>query len=233
MRARLASVRELAPRTAHFEFACDEWTGRFEPGQFVSLTQTIDGNKVTRAYSIASHPHASAAGGATLALCANCVEGGRFTPFLFSLRPGDEIEFTGPWGGFTLRKPPSDSVFVAVGTGIAPFRPMLAAAVAAYPATQFTLIFGARHRQGLLYDAEFRALSAAHPNFTYQPALTQPHAGWAGLTGRVQAHAIAAAGERRDIDVYLCGMREMVDDLRAQFKAMGFDRKRVVYERYD
>lgn len=228
MKARLVSKRELTPGTAHFEFVCDEWTGRFEPGQFVSLTHTLDGNKVTRAYSIASRP-----GDAGLALCANCVEGGRFTPFLFSLTPGEEIEFTGPWGGFTLRKPASDSVLVTTGTGIAPFRPMLAAALPAWPDRQFTLIFGAPNEDGLLYDAEFRALSAAHANFTYLPALTNPCGEWTGLTGRVQAHAVAAVGERRDMDVYLCGMREMVDDLRGQFKAMGFDRKRIVYERYD
>ena len=228
MRARLIASRELAPRTSHFEFEASGWPGNFEPGQFLSLTKVIDGNEITRAYSIASPPS-----GGRFALCANYVEGGRFTPFLFSLAPGDEVDFTGPWGTFTRRTPPADSIFVATGTGIAPFRSMLPAALTAYPDRRFTLIFGVRHQNGLLYDAEFRALAEAHPNFTYQPTLTRPEADWAGATGRVQPLVLTTAGERRDIDVYICGMREMVDDLRAQLKALGFDRKRIIYESYD
>jgi CDP-4-dehydro-6-deoxyglucose reductase len=40
-------------------------------------------------------------------------------------------------------------------------------------------------------------------------------------------------GERRDMDVYVCGLKEMVNDVRAQLLALGFERKQVVYERYD
>ena len=228
MRARLTSVRELAPLTYHFEFLSLEWEARFVPGQFLSLTEIIGDNDITRAYSIASPPD-----GRQFALCANLVAGGHFTPHLFSMKPGDEVDFTGPWGSFILRRPASDSIFVATGTGIAPFRSMLPAALAAHPDRKFTLIFGARHQHGLLYDAEFRALAAAHPNFAYQPTLTRCPPEWSGCTGRVQAHVIEAVGERRDLVVYICGMREMVDDLRAQLKALGFDRKQIIYERYD
>jgi len=228
VKARLVAAREIAPRTSHFEFEAPDWNGHFEPGQFLSLTKIIDGNAVTRAYSIASSP-----AGGHFALCANYVEGGRFTPFLFSLAPGDEVDFTGPWGTFTLRQPPADSILVATGTGIAPFRSMLPTALAAHPGRCFTLIFGVRHEDGLLYDAEFRSLAEAHGNFVYQPTLTRPGENWTGLTGRVQPHVLDAIADRRDLDIYICGMREMVDDLRAQLKALGFDRKRVIYERYD
>jgi CDP-4-dehydro-6-deoxyglucose reductase len=44
---------------------------------------------------------------------------------------------------------------------------------------------------------------------------------------------LEALGDRRDVDVYICGLREMVDDVRAQLKAIGLDRKRIVYEKYD
>ncbi len=64
----------------------------------------------------------------------------------------------------------------------------------------------------------------AHSNFDYQPTLTRPEANWTGRTGRVQPHAFELLGERRDLDVYICGLREMVDDLRLQLKERGFDR---------
>jgi CDP-4-dehydro-6-deoxyglucose reductase len=35
------------------------------------------------------------------------------------------------------------------------------------------------------------------------------------------------------MDVYICGLREMVDDLRATLKETGLDRKRIIYEKYD
>ena len=46
------------------------------------------------------------------------------------MKPGDEIDFKGPYGAFILRRPVADSIFVATGTGIAPFRSMLHARLA-------------------------------------------------------------------------------------------------------
>jgi predicted ferric reductase len=42
-----------------------------------------------------------------------------------------------------------------------------------------------------------------------------------------------ALGGHRDIDVYICGLHDMVNELRAQLKAAGLDRKRIIYEKYD
>ena len=42
-----------------------------------------------------------------------------------------------------------------------------------------------------------------------------------------------AVGERRDLDVYVCGLEAMVDDVRALLKNKGFDRQRIIHEKYD
>ena len=127
----------------------------------------------------------------------------------------------------------ADSIFVATGTGIAPFRSILNAILPQHPDRRFTLIFGVRHRQGLLYHDELNELAALYQNFEYRPTLTRPPEDWAGLTGRVQPHTLEALGTRRDLDIYICGLREMVDELRAQLKETGLDRKRMIYEKYD
>ena len=49
----------------------------------------------------------------------------------------------------------------------------------------------------------------------------------------MQLHLLEAIGDRRDLDVYVCGMKAMVDDVRAILKEMGFDRKQIVFEKYD
>src|SRR5882724_5039435 len=169
MTARLVRSEEIAPNTRHFVFESTDWNAAFVPGQFLSLTQQIGDDEITRAYSIASPPN-----GSEFALCANYVAEGHFTPYLFGLKPGDEIGFKGPYGAFILRRPVSDSILVATVTGIAPFRSMLLAKIREHSDRKFTLIFGVRHEEGLLYHAEFQSLAAEHPNFDYQPTLTQP-----------------------------------------------------------
>jgi CDP-4-dehydro-6-deoxyglucose reductase len=228
LKARLIHARELAPHTIHFEFEPLDWNAAFVPGQFLSLTKRIGEDEITRAYSIASPP-----GGGTFALCANLVPNGHFSPFLFGLKPGDEIDFKGPYGAFIPRRPVSDSIFVATGTGIAPFRSMLHSKLADNADRSFTLIFGVRHEQGLLYHEEWSAMAREFPNFRYVPALTRPTPAWTGATGRVHSHTIEALGERRDVDIYICGLREMVDELRARLKEAGVDRRRMIYEKYD
>ncbi len=200
----------------------------FVPGQFVSLTDEVGGIKVTRAYSLASAPNRN-----RFELCLNRVNLGRFSPHLFALRPGRCVPMTGPFGSFRLRDPVSDSVFVATGTGIAPFRSMLSDAAAWRAGKQFTLILGVRYEDGILYEEEFRAMERAHSGFRFWPVVSRPGPAWKGRTGHVQAHVPEAVGSRRDLDVYICGLRRMVDEVRALLKQIGFDPKRLIYEKYD
>jgi CDP-4-dehydro-6-deoxyglucose reductase len=229
VKARLLETQEIAPEIRHFVFEVPETRQfLFIPGQWVSVEELVNGEPITRAYSIASPPD-----GNRFELCLNRVQDGLLSPYLFTLHPGDEIEMRGPFGTFILRDPPNDSVLVATGTGIAPFRAMLPARLAADAAHQITLLFGVRCEGNLLYRAEFEALERRHPNFRFWPTLTRPGPGWTGRTGRVQQHLAAAISGQSDCDVYICGLRAMVDETRAMLKALGFDRKRIIYEKYD
>ena len=229
MKATLLESREIAPEIRHFVFELPEVRDfLFIPGQWLSCEETVNGEPVTRAYSIASPPN-----GNRFELCLNRVRDGHLSPYLFSLQPGDSIEMRGPFGTFVLREPPDDSVLVATGTGIAPFRAMLPSRLAKDSSRQITLLFGVRHEHSLLYRDEFEALAQAHPNFRFWPTLTRPDPSWTGRTGRVQQHLAEAIGPRRDLDVYICGLREMVDSVRAMLKSSGFERRHIIYEKYD
>ncbi|MGH9592013.1 MAG: ferredoxin--NADP reductase, partial [Bryobacteraceae bacterium] len=131
-----------------------------------------------------------------------------------------------------LRNPPRDSIFVATGTGIAPFRSLLEAHLnASSPA--FTLLFGVRYESHLIYRTEFEEMTLRFPHFRFWPTLSRPDASWTGRTGHVQTHFEEATGGRRDLDIYLCGLKPMVDSARGMLKEMGFDRKQIRYEKYD
>ena len=228
MKATLVNAVDVAPGVRHF---CFEVAGgeqfSFVPGQFVSLTGSFQGSDYTRAYSVASAPD-----GNRFELCLNLVPDGVFSKYLFTLTPGSEIELTPPLGYFTLRNPDRDAVMIATGTGIAPFRSILQASLGKMP-KRVTLLFGTRYEEGILYNEEFRALEKQYPNFEFWPTLTRAREDWGGRTGRVQSHLDEALAARMDIDIYLCGLKEMVDDVRRLVKAKGYDRKQIIYEKYD
>jgi ferredoxin-NADP reductase len=222
--ATLIGWREVGPGVRHFVFEAPAPL-EFLPGQFVSFSGEIGGRKVTRAYSFAAPP-----AGERFELCLNRVEGGPFSSYLFTLEAGARVPMKAPYGAFTWREPASDSLLIATGTGIAPFLAMLPPRLAKDTVNRYTLLFGARH---FLYREELERLARGHENFRLLPTLTRPPAGWTGLTGHVQAHLADLAGSRRDWIVYLCGLKAMVDDVRRILKEWGFDRRQIVYEKYD
>ena len=229
MQARLIESVELAPGVRHFVFEAEnDGPLEFLPGQFVSFSDSIHGKEITRAYSLASAP----GGSPRFELCLNRVEEGIFSNRLFDMKPGEAVAMKPPLGMFVLRRPPRDSIFIATGTGIAPFRSILQSHLRA-GSPNFTLLFGVRYESHLLYREEFEAMAQCHPQFRFWPTLSRPEPDWKGRTGHVQAHLEEALESRRDVDVYLCGLKLMVDDVRAMLKGMGFDRKQIFYEKYD
>ncbi|MGH9528309.1 MAG: ferredoxin--NADP reductase, partial [Terriglobales bacterium] len=121
--ARLSRSLALSEFTKHLDF---EMQGLprfgFVAGQWMSFKHTkSDGEEITRAYSIASPPGDSN----QLSLCLNRVQDGFMSNFLCDMREGNDLQCQGPFGDFILRPPLRDTVFIATGTGIAPFRSML------------------------------------------------------------------------------------------------------------
>ncbi len=98
---------------------------------------------------------------------------------------------------------------------------------------QLTLLFGVRHQHTIYYRDDFEALAGQYPNFRFWPTLSRAESSWTGRTGHVQTHLLEAIGDRRDLDVYICGLKAMVDDVRAILKGLGFDRKQIIFEKYD
>ncbi|MGA2878704.1 MAG: FAD-binding oxidoreductase [Bryobacteraceae bacterium] len=229
MKATVLEFRDIAPEVRHFVFEVPEIQQlHFKAGQFVSFNEMVNGKKITRPYSIVSLPD-----GNRFELCLNLVHDGVFTPHLFSMKPGDSIEMSAPLGFFVIRNPDKEAVFIATGTGIAPFRAMTPDYLSHPHAQQLTLLFGVRHEQTIYYRDDFEAQARRHPNFRFWPTLSRAESSWTGRTGHVQAHLLEAIGERRDLDVYICGLKAMVDDVRAILKGLGFDRKQIIFEKYD
>jgi ferredoxin-NADP reductase len=232
--ARLVSATSLSDFTKHLEF---EITGvsrfGFVPGQWLSLKHTKpDGEEITRAYSIASPP----ADNNRFALCLNRVQDGYMSNFLCDMKVGEEVLAQGPFGDFILRPPMRDTVFIATGTGIAPFRAMLHWLLAdpvRHEGKELWLVFGNRTEKDIYYHDEFLQLAAGHKNFHYMPTLSRGDSDWNGLRGYVQQHVPEVAQNGSDMHAYICGLDKMVKANRELLKGMGWDRKSIRYERYD
>lgn len=232
--ARLIRSVPLSEPTKHLEFEM-EGVSRFGfvPGQWLSLKQTRpDGEELTRAYSIASPP----ADNSRFALCLNRVQDGFMSNFLCDMKEGEQISCQGPFGDFILRPPLRDTIFIATGTGIAPFRSILHWLLAdptRHHSRSFFLLFGSRTEKDIYYHQEFLQLAAEHANLDYLPTLSRGGPEWKGLRGYVQEHVPGIVHGRAEMIAYICGLDKMIKANRELLKGMGWDRKSIRYEKYD
>jgi len=232
--ARLCRSTVLSDYTKHLEFEVNGVTRfGFVPGQWLSLkASTAEGEEITRAYSIASPPTENG----RFAFCLNRVQDGFMSNYLCDLREGGEISFQGPFGSFILRPPMRDTIFIATGTGIAPFRSMLHWLLADHSRHQgrdVWLLFGSRYEQDIYYRGEFEQLSIQHSNFHFLPTLSRGSPEWLGLRGHVQEHVRHIAAGHTEMHAYICGLDKMVTANRELLKSLGWDRKQILYEKYD
>jgi len=246
--ARLTGSVALSELTKHLEFKMQSIPRfAFVAGQWLSFkTNKPDGEEIIRAYSIASPPD----GSNKFALCLNRVQDGFMSNFLCDMKEGDEISCQGPFGDFILRPPMRDTIFIATGTGIAPFRSMLHwllapveepspspsfpdANKARHQGKQLYLLFGNRTEKDIYYHDEFLHLAEAHPNFDYLPTLSRGGPDWKGLRGYVQEHVPKIVAGRTGMHAYICGLDKMVKANRDLLKSLGWDRKSILYEKYD
>ncbi len=166
----------------------------FQPGQRIQIFH----EDIERDYSLSSAPSDR-----NLALCIRNIEGGAMSSFLGSMDIGSQIAFSGPFGYFTFQSLERKPVFVATGTGIAPFCCMLRSRI-----SEVTLLHGVRNRQELYYASEIQKL-AKHYVACLSEAPTQNMAYYNGrVTDYLQKELPPGI-----YDFYLCGGGEMVRDV--------------------
>jgi ferredoxin-NADP reductase len=232
--ARLVRSNPLSEFTKHLEFEVQGATRfGFVPGQWLSVrVVSPDGEEFTRAYSLASPPSENG----HFAFCLNRVQDGFMSNYLCDLAEGSQITFQGPFGDFILRPPLRDTVFIATGTGIAPFRSMLHWLFAdpeRHRQREFWLLFGTRREQDIYYREEFERLASAHSNFLFLPTLSRATPEWKGRRGYVQDRLPAVVGARKDMQAYICGLDKMVTANRDLLKGLGWERSAIRFEKYD
>jgi ferredoxin-NADP reductase len=204
---------------------------RFLPGMFISIAIPLAGDPRVRPYTIASSPE----DGEPFEICFNRVPGGAGAAWLFDRVAGDELNFTGPFGAFTLdRAPAAETILIAEGTAIAPIRPILRRAIAGAPTHPIRLLYAADRREHLLYAIEFERLAAAHAEFHFEPMIVSGHdsaALYARMLDEANRRWVAADADRSR-HFYICGVGKGVLALRDLLRAAGYERRAVHYEQW-
>jgi len=221
---RIAARREHAPGLV--TLTLEGSLAPFEAGQWANISLDIDGERVRRAYSLASAP------GAPPELFVTLVPGGRFSPRLFALGPGDPIQIERqPQGFFTLRwlPPARDLWLVATGTGLAPYISMLRAGELFSRFEQVVVVHGVRTVAELAYREEIASLGAR-----YVAAVTRDADATGVEHGRITAllesgrleEAAGLALDPARSHLMLCGNPQMIEDLSQLLGARGLTKHR-------
>jgi len=183
----------------------------FQAGQYVQVV--MPGVEGGRPFSIANSPQDIARTG-ELEINVRIIEGGAGTAYLHnSLKVGDALTISGPYGRFFVRtSEQAPIIFMAGGSGLSSPRSMILDLLAQGYPHQLTLVYGQRNLAELYYDAEFKALAQQYPNFTYVPALSEDATGFDGLKGFVhEAAKEHFNGDFSGHKAYLCGPPVMIE----------------------
>lgn len=195
----------------------------FRPGQWVGVWSDDylgeNGRPVRRAFSIASKQ-----GEKYLELCV--ARGKGFSAFLQDLKEGSKIWVDGPYGNFWLR-PAKECLFVAGGTGIAPFRPMVHEALK--QGAKVALLYSAKTPADFVYLDEFKSLKGLKLVATITADHEYPV--WDGKQGRVQKHLPSLLG--KDCAVYVCGPPLMVEDVEALLLKSGHPKELLFIDKWE
>jgi propane monooxygenase reductase component len=195
----------------------------YKPGQYVDIA--IPGHPDEhRSFSMANtEPD-------VLEFMIKLYPGGRFSGLLSdgSIKPGDELEVTGPYGVFTLRtSSPRRLLFIGGGAGMAPILSLLRSLSSSGSERGATYYYGARTAADLFHLEQLAELPAS-----FVPALSEDANGWAGETGLITDVVERLEADIAEVDAYVCGPPPMVEAAIALLEAKGVPESHIYFDKF-
>ncbi|AVM54377.1 ferredoxin--NADP reductase [Capnocytophaga sp. oral taxon 864] len=207
----------------------------FEAGEYLTLQQTIGGEKVRRAYSICSGVNES-----ELSVAVKRVPNGVFSTYATTqLKAGDVLEVMPPKGSFVFFYDifgNRDIMLFSAGSGVTP---MMSIAKTALSKTNIKVVFvyGNKSKEEALFFDEIEALCIQYPErfFVHYAFSQQP---WGDhYTGRINDRIVSEIfAKYKDLNwgrYYACGPTELVKNLREILLLRGIDKDRIFTELFE
>jgi Na+-transporting NADH:ubiquinone oxidoreductase subunit F len=166
------------------------------------------------------------------------VQPGICSSYIFSLKPGDKVRISGPYGEFHTLDTKREMLFIGGGAGMAPLRSQLLHLFKTLHTTdrKISYWYGARSKNEIFYEEDFREIEKEFPNFSFHIALSEPlkEDNWTGYTGFIHQviydNYLSKHDAPEDIEYYMCGpgpmaksVERMLDDLGVPPEMLMFD----------
>jgi propane monooxygenase reductase subunit len=220
--ARVDAVEALTSDIRMLRLTPDEPL-EFKPGQYVDIAIPGDPDH-HRSFSMAN------TGTDALEFMIKLYPGGRFSGLLAdgSIKPGDPLSLTGPYGVFTLRpSSPRRLLFIGGGAGMAPILALLRSLEESGSERAATYYYGARTEADLFGLAELAALPCS-----FVPALSEDSNGWNGECGLITDVVSRLEEDVAEVDAYVCGPPPMVEAAIALLEAKGVPEAHIYYDKF-
>jgi len=230
----ISKVKEETPSTKTFRLEAADGSKKalpfFRAGQYLSIKTSVDGTHITRPYTISSAPNDSLAGFYEITLRKK--NGGFLSEYAFSnWKEGTRLTASSPCGFFYHERlrDSADILALAGGSGITPFRSMIKDIVENNKNIRFTLIYGTRTPDDIIFGKELGELAKKAPEkIAVHVVCSEPDSCWNGPTGFLTAESIRnIAGDLSGKTVFICGPQLMYRMLDTELKAFGLPTKGI------
>lgn len=166
------------------------------------------------------------------------IKPGISSSYIFSLKPGDKVTVSGPYGDFHILDTKREMLYIGGGAGMAPLRSHLLHLFHTLKTTdrKISYWYGARSKSEIFYEEDFRAIEREFPNFSFHIALSEPRPedNWTGFVGFIHQviynEYLSKHEAPEDIEYYMCGpgpmanaVKKMLDDLGVPRDMLRFD----------
>lgn len=209
------------------------------PGQFLTIEVTVDGERLRRAYSLAS----AALPGHEPHITVKRIDGGRVSGHLTEhVRGGDTLAVLGPSGTFSVEPDLMGTgplVLIAGGSGITPIISIAHTVLAVQPRSHVTLIYGNRRRRDIIFEERLATLRAQHPGrFAVDHVLSEAPGDWRAATGLLDRDNVLSRLESLGVDeqqsptYFVCGPSPMMEAVREALRTRDVPSARLNEERF-
>jgi len=218
-----------------FVFQCPDYPAlAYEPGQFLTVSPVIDGQSVSRCYTLSSTPTRPF----TFSITVKRVPGGAVSNWLHdNLRAGSALAASGPAGIFTpVAAAAKKLLYLSAGSGVTPLMAMTRAAADLHADLDIVFVHSARTPKDIIFREELARLERALPNlrtlFFCEGLGDEPD--WQGPLGRLSAEELQRRiPDFREREVFTCGPKGYMDATKALLGSNGFDLGRYHQESFD
>lgn len=206
----------------------------FEQGQNITIRKMIGGEELRRSYSICSAPFEN-----ELRIAIKKVDGGKFSSFANDLlKVNDELEVLPPTGRFNTKLNRSNVkgyLAFAAGSGITPVISIIKTTLQAEPASSFTLVFGNKGRQSIIFFEELEGLKNKYLNrFNFINILSREKTDAPINSGRINRQKLSELNKlisyKNADEIFICGPEEMIFCVKDFLEETGIDKKKVHFE---